>query len=81
MNINLPGLSGIELFDRLRADSRWRDVPVVFQTARDTEHAAELRKRGVAAYLGKYAAVGMVKRLAPRGALEAGRGALAGLPP
>lgn len=53
LDIGLPGLSGIEVYDRMREDRRLRDVPVVFETASGYDHAQELRDRGVAAFIRK----------------------------
>ncbi len=34
----LPGMSGVELARRLRADARTRDIPIIMLTARSDEH-------------------------------------------
>lgn len=69
LDIALPGMSGIEVLDRMRDDERLRKVPVIFQTGAAADHADELRERGVAAYVKKpfdlSDVVGYVKRLAP----------------
>ena len=69
MDIRLPGMSGLELYDRIRSDERLRHVPVVFETATAKEHAGELRRRGIATYVKKpfdlEELVRFVKRLAP----------------
>ena len=69
LDIRLPGMSGVELYDRLRNDARYRDVPVIFETGTMREHAQELRERGVAMYVQKpfdlNDLVSYVKRLAP----------------
>jgi DNA-binding response OmpR family regulator len=69
LDIRLPGMSGLELYDRIRADDRLRDVPVVFETGTVREHADELRRRGIATYVKKPfdldELVRFVKRLAP----------------
>ncbi len=38
LDVMLPDLSGIEVCRRLRADSAWRDVPIVMLTARTEEN-------------------------------------------
>ena len=35
LDVNMPGLDGYETCCRLKADPRWRDVPVLFLTAQD----------------------------------------------
>jgi two-component system phosphate regulon response regulator PhoB len=69
VDIRLPGMSGLELYDRIRADPRFRTMPVVFETGGGREHAQELRDRGVATYIKKpfdiHELVKLVKRLAP----------------
>ena len=35
LDINMPGLDGYETCRRLKADARWREVPVLFLTAQD----------------------------------------------
>lgn len=69
VDIRLPGMSGLELYDRVRADPRFRSLPVVFETGGGREHAQELRERGVGAYIKKpfdvHELVKFVKRLIP----------------
>jgi|GEM_PF-1224883 len=69
LDIRLPGMSGIELYDRLHNDVRYRDVPVIFETGTIREHTEELRDRGIAMYVKKpfdlNDVVSYVKRLAP----------------
>jgi CheY-like chemotaxis protein len=52
MDLRMPGMDGWELTRRLRADSRWRDLPVVVVAAhfRIDREAAEI---GAAAWLQK----------------------------
>jgi len=68
LDIRLPGMSGFELYDRLRSDARTQKIPVLFETANGAENAAEFRKRGIATYVekpfGLWEIVGYVKRLA-----------------
>ncbi|HEX4745209.1 MAG TPA: response regulator [Candidatus Limnocylindria bacterium] len=69
MDIGLPGLSGLEVLDRMREDERLRKVPVVFETAAVAAHAKDMRARGIAAYVKKpfdlNDIVAFVKKLAP----------------
>jgi DNA-binding response OmpR family regulator len=53
LDVGLPGMSGLELYDRLREDERLRSVPVIFETAVSREHALEFRKRGIRKVLQK----------------------------
>ena len=69
MDIGLPGMSGLEVLDKMRGDARLRKVPVVFETAVMPEHAKGMRARGIAAYVKKpfdlNDIVAYVKKLAP----------------
>ncbi|MGH2451953.1 MAG: response regulator [Candidatus Limnocylindria bacterium] len=69
LDLALPEMSGLELYDRIRADRRYARVPVVVQTGHADEHVAELRRRGIATYVRKPFDVNLVvdyvKRLAP----------------
>ena len=69
LDIHLPGMSGLELYDRIRSDARFSSLPVVFETGAGREHAQELRDRGVATYIKKpfdlEELVRFVKRLVP----------------
>jgi DNA-binding response OmpR family regulator len=47
LDVGLPGMSGLELYDRIQQDERLRDVPVMFETAVSREHAPEFAKRGI----------------------------------
>ena len=43
LDVEMPGMSGYEVIGRLKADARWRDIPVIFLTAqegRDKEEQA-----------------------------------------
>lgn len=77
VDIRLPGMSGLELYDRIRADPRFRTLPVVFETGAGREHAQELRDRGVATYIKKpfdiRELVKLVKRLVPPRSRKAAR--------
>jgi CheY-like chemotaxis protein len=39
LDIMMPGMNGWEVFDKLRANKEWRNIPVVFLTARSDEFA------------------------------------------
>jgi len=68
VDVRLPGMSGFELYDRLKKDPRTSKIPVLFETASGAEDVAEFRKRGIATYVRKpfdlNVIVGYVKRLA-----------------
>jgi DNA-binding response OmpR family regulator len=68
VDVRLPGMSGLELYDKLQSDPRTQHVPVLFETANGSESAVEFRKRGIATYVEKPfdlgQVVGFVKRLA-----------------
>ena len=53
-DIEMPRMDGFDLVRNIRADARWRDLPVIMITSRiaqkHRDHAAEL---GVDHYLGK----------------------------
>ena len=53
LDVGLPGMSGLELYDRLHQDERLRSVPVMFETAVSREHESEFRKRGIRKVLQK----------------------------
>ena len=70
IDVRLPGMSGFELYDRLKKDPRTSKIPVLFETASGTEAIDEFRRRGIATYVQKpfdlNEVVGYVKRLATR---------------
>lgn len=69
LDVGLPGMSGLELYDRLHRDERLRSVPVMFETAVSKENVAEFRKRGIRNVLQKpfdlNELIASVKALAP----------------
>lgn len=76
LDVRLPGMSGLELYDHLRRDERTKNIPVLFETGGDIP-GSEFRKRGVAAYLKKpfdlHEVVRYVKLLATRRQLAQAR--------
>ena len=53
LDVSLPGMTGIELYDRIRTQDRLRRVPVVFETAVADEHRSEFARRGIKAVVEK----------------------------
>ncbi len=53
LDIMMPGLSGFEVYDRVRDDPGIRHMPVLFISAAADQHAAELKQRGVTAVISK----------------------------
>jgi DNA-binding response OmpR family regulator len=43
----MPGLSGFEVFDRVRADSDIRDMPVLFVSAATNQFDSDFAQRGI----------------------------------
>jgi DNA-binding response OmpR family regulator len=70
MDVQLPGMSGLELYESMRSVARTRRIPVMFETANGPAHAGEFRRLGVDSYLSKpfdlWELVAYVKHLAPR---------------
>lgn len=68
LDVRLPGMSGLELYDRFNRDPRTRGVPVLFETAGSSDSERELRERGIATYVRKpfdlWQVVSYVKMLA-----------------
>ena len=69
LDVGLPGMSGLEFYDRLHLDERLRNVPVMFETAVSRENKAEFLKRGIRNVLQKpfdlSELIANVKALAP----------------
>lgn len=54
LDLVMPGMSGMEVFKRLREHPRTKDVPVIFLTALDEENLAKSTEAlGAAGYLSK----------------------------
>src|SRR2546430_1632371 len=47
LDVSLPGMSGLELYDRIKKDDRLRDVPVMFETALSRDYRGEFKRRGI----------------------------------
>jgi DNA-binding response OmpR family regulator len=70
LDVGLPGMSGIELYDRVRQDERLHRVPVMFETAVAREHRSDFKSRGIQNVIEKPfdldEVVRCVRKLAPR---------------
>lgn len=53
LDVGLPGMNGIELYDRIRQQERFRRVPVVFETAVADEFRMDFKRRGITAIIEK----------------------------
>jgi two-component system response regulator MprA len=53
LDVALPGLSGLDVFDLLRSDPRWQGVPVLFLTGLPERAETASRATGVHEVLGK----------------------------
>lgn len=53
LDIMMPGLSGLEVYDRVRADSTIRDMPVLFVSANVPQFDSEFRQRNITSVLTK----------------------------
>lgn len=70
LDVGLPGMSGIELYDRVQKDDSLKRIPVMFETAVAREHSAEFERRGIDTVVEKPfnidELVRCVRKLAPR---------------
>ncbi len=53
LDVMMPGLSGIEVFDRVRADPDVRNMPVLFVTAATQDYERQFKDRKVADVISK----------------------------
>lgn len=53
LDVALPGLNGIDVFDLLRGDARWANVPVLFLTAMPQRAARTVSAKGTHEIIGK----------------------------
>ena len=47
LDIMMPGLNGFEVFDRVRADTDIREMPVLFVSAATTQYDNDFTQRGI----------------------------------
>jgi len=53
LDIMMPGLNGFEVFDRVRADTDIRDMPVLFVSAATNHYDGDFAKRGIKEVISK----------------------------
>ena len=53
LDIMMPGLNGFEVFDRVRADTDIRDMPVLFVSAATNQYDGDFGKRGIKEVISK----------------------------
>jgi DNA-binding response OmpR family regulator len=53
LDVMMPGLSGIEVFDRVRSDPDIRSMPVLFVTAATQDYAREFKDRKISDVIAK----------------------------
>ena len=53
LDIMMPGLDGFEVFDRVRADTDIRDMPVLFVSAATNQHDSDFARRGITEVISK----------------------------
>lgn len=54
LDVMMPGMDGFELCERLKADARWREIPIIFMTAVDEpEHKHRAIEQGAVDYVTK----------------------------
>jgi DNA-binding response OmpR family regulator len=53
LDVMMPGLSGIEVFDRVRADTDVRDMPVLFVSAATLDFDRQFRDRRISDVISK----------------------------
>jgi CheY-like chemotaxis protein len=53
LDIMMPGLSGLEVYDRVRADAGVRDMPVLFVSANVPQFDSEFQRRNISSVLTK----------------------------
>ena len=53
LDVMMPGLNGIEVFDRVRADTDVRDMPVLFVTAATVDFGRQFRDRKISDVISK----------------------------
>ena len=47
LDVMMPGLNGLEVWDRVRADADVQDMPVIFVTAASKDYEKQFEERGI----------------------------------
>jgi CheY-like chemotaxis protein len=63
LDVDMPGLTGLELCQRIRADARLASIGVILMTAKGTEDQASARAAGADEFLAKPFSPGHVSAL------------------
>ena len=53
LDIMMPGLNGLEVYDRVRADTAVREMPVLFVSAASAQFDAEFKRRNITTVITK----------------------------
>lgn len=53
LDIMMPGLNGLEIYDRIRADPEIRDMPVLFVSAAAAQFGPEMAQRNITDIIAK----------------------------
>ncbi len=62
LDVNMPGMSGIEALDEIKKNDKWADLPVIFVTAMDQEgDEADGLAKGAADYITKPISMAIVR--------------------
>ena len=66
LDVNMPGMSGLELLKKIKADARWSAIPVMMVTNEsERKTVVEAIQAGAVSYLAKpFAPVDLVKKIA-----------------
>jgi two-component system chemotaxis response regulator CheY len=66
LDINMPGMSGLELLKKIKADPRWAAIPVMMVTSEsERQNVIEAIQAGASSYLAKpFAPEDLIKKIA-----------------
>ena len=65
LDVNMPGMNGIEALKRIKADPRWSKIPVMMVTSEsERAHVIEAIQSGASSYLAKpFAPEDLIKKI------------------